>query len=94
MGKTIQVRDVDDRAYTVLRTRAAVENLSLTAYLKRELEAAARLPTMAEWLAKVDRDVPRIEVAVDELGAPLVTCDARLAASNGHQADIELYPRG
>ncbi|WP_433272994.1 type II toxin-antitoxin system VapC family toxin [Actinosynnema sp. CS-041913] len=28
----------------------------------------------------------------EELGVPLVTCDARLAGSNGHQVDIEVYP--
>lgn len=28
----------------------------------------------------------------EHLGAPLVTCDAKLAGSNGHQARIELYP--
>ncbi|MBB5954229.1 putative nucleic acid-binding protein [Saccharothrix tamanrassetensis] len=28
----------------------------------------------------------------EELGIPLITCDARLAGSNGHQVDIEVYP--
>lgn len=28
----------------------------------------------------------------DRLGVPLVTCDAKLAGSNGHQVDIEVYP--
>ncbi len=32
-------------------------------------------------------------VALDErLDIPLVTCDAKLARSNGHTAKIELYP--
>jgi predicted nucleic acid-binding protein len=30
----------------------------------------------------------------ERLGVPLVTCDAKLARSNGHHAKIELYPRG
>ncbi|HEY1574057.1 MAG TPA: hypothetical protein VGG05_22135 [Pseudonocardiaceae bacterium] len=55
MGKTIQIRDVDDRTYTVLRTRAASEHLSLTAYLKRQLERWAGAPTMAELLERADR---------------------------------------
>lgn len=29
----------------------------------------------------------------ETLGVPLVTCDAKLAGSNGHRAEIELYPR-
>jgi predicted nucleic acid-binding protein len=28
----------------------------------------------------------------ERLDAPLITCDARLAGSNGHKAKIELYP--
>jgi len=55
MGRTVQIRDVDEHAYTVLRTRAAAENLSLTAYLKRQLEDMASRPTMGELLARADR---------------------------------------
>ena len=55
MGRTIQIRDVDEQTYTVLRTRAAAEHLSLTAYLKRQLEAMAARPTMAEILERADR---------------------------------------
>lgn len=54
MGKTIQIRDVDDGTYTVLRTRAAAEHLSLSAYLRRQLEQMAQ-PTMAEILEHADR---------------------------------------
>lgn len=57
MPKTVQIRDLDDETYTVLRTRAAAENLSLAAYLRRELDRMAAGPTMAEWLAEAtDRD--------------------------------------
>lgn len=28
----------------------------------------------------------------ERLDVPLVTCDARLAKSNGHTAEVELYP--
>ncbi len=51
----MQVRELDDETYTLLRTRAAAENLA------------------------------------EQLGIPLITCDARLAHSNGHHAEIELY---
>ncbi|MBV9845830.1 MAG: antitoxin [Kutzneria sp.] len=54
MTRTIQIRDVDERTYTVLRTRAAAESLSLTAYLKRQLERMASGPTMAELLERAD----------------------------------------
>ncbi len=56
MPKTIQIRDVDDETYRVLRSRAAAEGLSLTAYLRRELDRMAG-PTMGEWIEQVtDRD--------------------------------------
>lgn len=50
----MQIRNLDDHAYTVLRTRAAAENLSLSAYLRRELERMASRPSMAELLARAD----------------------------------------
>lgn len=65
--RTVQVRGLDDGAYTVLRTRAAAENLSLTAYLKRELEAFAGRPTTAEWLARVDRTMPKVDITVEDV---------------------------
>lgn len=55
MGHIIQIRDVDDDDYTVLRSRAAAEGLSLTTYLKRELHRLAGSPTMAELLDRADR---------------------------------------
>jgi hypothetical protein len=35
-----------------------------------------------------------LDLLAERLGVPLVTCDAKLARSNGHHAKIELYPRG
>lgn len=55
MSRTIQIRDVDDRTYTVLRTRAAAEHLSLTAYLRRELERMAAGPSMSELIERADQ---------------------------------------
>jgi plasmid stability protein len=53
MSRTIQIRDVDDTTYTVLRTRAAAAHLSLTAYLRNELDRLASGPSMGEWLNNV-----------------------------------------
>jgi hypothetical protein len=55
MGHIIQIRDVDDDDYAMLRSRAAAEGLSLTTYLKRELHRLAGSPTMAELLDRADR---------------------------------------
>jgi plasmid stability protein len=55
MGKTVQIRDLNDETYTVLRTRAAAEHLSLSAYLRRQLEQMAATPSMAEIMERADR---------------------------------------
>jgi len=46
----IQIRDVPDPIHTTLKVRAAQEGMSLSDYIKRELEHAAERPTMREWL--------------------------------------------
>lgn len=55
MVRTIQIRDVDDETYAVLRSRAASEGLSLAAYLRRQLEEMTRGDTMTDLLARADR---------------------------------------
>lgn len=70
MGKTIQIRDIDDRAYTVMRTRAAQEHLSLAAYLRRQIEQWAGKPTMAELLERADQ---RRRQGMHVSGADIIT---------------------
>jgi plasmid stability protein len=50
MSTMIQIRDVPDRLHTTLKVRAAQEGMSLSDYLKRELEHVAERPTLREWL--------------------------------------------
>jgi plasmid stability protein len=50
MSKMIQVRDVPDQIHNALKARAAGEGMSLSDFLKKELERVAELPTMREWL--------------------------------------------
>jgi plasmid stability protein len=56
MGRNVQIRNVDDATYEVLRRRAAENDLSLTQYLRRELNRLAepQQQTMAEWLDRAD----------------------------------------
>jgi DNA topoisomerase IB len=56
--KTIQIRNLDDKTYDVLRQRAAAENLSLNRYLKRVLDELAE-PTIEEMLAHGGRQGER-----------------------------------
>ena len=58
MPKTIQVRDVPDRVHRVLKSRAAREGMSLSDFIKKELESSAERPTMREWLESTRQAKP------------------------------------
>lgn len=46
----IQVRDVPEQVHRTLKARAAREGMSLSDFIKRELERSVERPTMREWL--------------------------------------------
>ncbi len=58
--KNVQIRNVDDATYALLRARAEAADLSLTQYLRRELEHLAATPTFSEWLDRADQLRARI----------------------------------
>jgi antitoxin FitA len=58
MSKMIQVRDVPDRVHSALKSRAAREGMSLSDFIKRELERTAERPTMQEWLERTEHAKP------------------------------------
>jgi plasmid stability protein len=58
MSKMIQVRDVPEQVHSTLKARAAREGMSLSDYIKRELERAAERPTMREWLESTGQTKP------------------------------------
>lgn len=53
MSKMIQVRNVPDELHRTLKSRAAAAGLSLSDYIKRDLEASAARPTFEEVDARV-----------------------------------------
>jgi plasmid stability protein len=53
MGTLIQVRDVPDDVHRVLKARAAREGVSLSEYLRTELQRVADSPTPQELLARL-----------------------------------------
>ena len=53
MSKMIQVRDVPDDVHRTLKIRAAAAGMSLSDYIKRDLEIAASRPTLDEIDARV-----------------------------------------
>ena len=58
MSKMIQIRDVPDQVHSTLKARAAHEGMSLSDYLKRELERTAEQPSLREWLERVRQAKP------------------------------------
>jgi antitoxin FitA len=78
MGRTVQIRDLDEHTYTVLKGRAAAAGLSLTQYLRGELDNLARLRSMLEVLERAD--------ARRERGA-VVGSEALRAAHQDERAD-------
>ena len=58
MSKMIQIRDVPEHVHSTLKARAAREGMSLSDFIKRELERTAERPTMREWLELTRRAKP------------------------------------
>jgi plasmid stability protein len=58
MSKMIQIRDVPDSVHGTLKSRAAREGMSLSDFIKRELERVAERPTMQEWLERTQHAKP------------------------------------
>ncbi len=58
MSKMIQIRDVPDSVHGTLKSRAAREGMSLSDFIKRELELVAQRPTMQEWLERTQQAKP------------------------------------
>jgi plasmid stability protein len=52
MSKMIQIRDVPDEVHRTLKVRAAAEGLSLSDYIKRDLEELAKQATIEEVFAR------------------------------------------
>lgn len=52
MPKMIQIRNVPDEVHTTLKVRAAEEGISLSDYIKRDLEELAKQMTIEEIFAR------------------------------------------
>jgi antitoxin FitA len=55
MGKTIQIRDIDDQVYDTLARRAVEVGLSVPEFLRKEVERLAARPSIDEWLDRTRR---------------------------------------
>ena len=54
MGSMIQIRHVPDSVHRKLKSKAALEGLSLSEYLLREVQAIAERPSAAELRARIE----------------------------------------
>jgi antitoxin FitA len=52
MSKMIQVRNVPDDVHRILKVRAATEGISLSDYIKRDLEELAKQATIEDVFAR------------------------------------------
>jgi len=55
MPKKIQIRDVPDKLYRQLTSRAALEGMSLSDYMLREMERVVEKPTAQELRKRIER---------------------------------------
>ena len=53
MSKMIQIRNVPDDVHRTLKARASAAGMSLSDYIKRDLEQAASRPTLEEIDARI-----------------------------------------
>jgi plasmid stability protein len=58
MPKMIQLRNVPDSLHRRLKSKAAMEGLSLSDYLIREMEGVAERPTMKELAERIASRTP------------------------------------
>jgi plasmid stability protein len=56
--KSIQIRDVPDEVHATMRARAAAAGMSLSDYLRSEIETLARQRTVAEVFERAARRPP------------------------------------
>jgi antitoxin FitA len=80
MGKTVQIRDIDDDVYAALARRAAESGVSVPELLRREAARLAARPTIEEWLSRTRRrpsEITSAEIvaALDEVRGPWPDAD-------------------
>ena len=58
MSTMIQIRNVPSNVHRILKSRAALEGMSLSDYLLRELRQIAEIPTLEEMRIRLSRLEP------------------------------------
>lgn len=63
MTTTIQIRNVPEALHRRLKARAAVEGVSMSRFVLREIERALERPTRREWIEAL-RSQPGVELDI------------------------------
>ena len=58
MSRVIHVKNVPDDVHRTLKARAAREGMSLSDFIRKQLQKSIERPTMLEWLDRVGRRKP------------------------------------
>lgn len=69
MGRTVQIRDLDEEVYAALARQAGALGLSVPELLRRQATRLAARPSLEEWLERTRRqaDGPTPEAVLDAL---------------------------
>ena len=68
MSSMIQIRNVPNELHRKLKSRAALEGLSLSDYLLREIQQVAERPTLQELAARLDTRTPvKYRISPDQI---------------------------
>lgn len=73
MNKMIQIRNVPEKLHRKLKARAAAEGMTLSDYLREEIERLATKPTLKQWIEDVRK--LNIDVGPGSSAAELVRMD-------------------
>ena len=58
MPKTLQIKNIADEVHRILKSRATREGMSLSGFIRRELERTTERPSMLEWLESTKEGKP------------------------------------
>lgn len=63
----VQIRNVPESLHRALKSKAALEGISLSDLILREISDTVEKPTMNEWLAEIERNPIRHGVSSEDI---------------------------
>jgi antitoxin FitA len=69
MNKHVQIRNLPEKTHRKLKARAASEGMTMSDYLRLEIERLVSRPSMKEWLDMVRKRQP---MAINQTAASII----------------------